>query len=78
MSTKCKVKLNKLGEMINDILIKVSENKQITYSDIFKLKEKHNAICILFKGSSTKKQGGYFKYLAFIKNGNQKRKSVWH
>ena len=26
--------------------------------------------------SNFKKQGGYFKYLAFIKNGNQKQKSV--
>ena len=29
MNTKCKAKVNKMGEMINVILVKASENKEI-------------------------------------------------
>ena len=66
MNTKCKAKINKLGEMINDLLIKVSENKEI-YGDVYKLREKHDAICGLVKKdkSLSIKQGKYFMAMAF-------------
>ena len=73
MNTKIKAKINKLGEMINSLLIKVSENKEI-YNDVFKLQEKHSAICTLIRSTKSvgDKQGSYFRYLAFVKNGSQK------
>ena len=48
MDTKCKAKINKLGEMISALLMKVVENKEL-YGDVYKLREKHDAICSLIK-----------------------------
>ena len=39
MDTKCKAKINKLGEMISALLMKVVENKEL-YGDVYKLREK--------------------------------------
>ena len=66
MDTKCKANINKLGEMINDLLMKVVENKEL-YGDVFKLREKHEAICNLVKKdkSVSPKQAKYFMALAF-------------
>ena len=66
MNTKCKAKMNKLGEMMNDLLIKVSTNKEI-YNDVLKLREKLDAICSLVKNdkSVSAKQAGYFMAMAF-------------
>ena len=73
MNTKIKAKINKLGEMINSLLVKVSENEEI-YKDVFKLQEKYYSICTLIKKTKSvgDKQGSYLRYLAFIKNGSQK------
>jgi hypothetical protein len=69
MNTKCKVKLNKLGDMMNDLLMKVTDKKEI-YNDVFKLREKLDEICSLAKQdkSLSYKQGKYFMALAFKKN----------
>jgi len=68
MSTKYRVKMNKLGEMMNDLLIKVSGKKEI-YNDVFKLREKHDEICSLVKNDKlvSSKQAKYFMALAFKK-----------
>ena len=68
MSTKYKVKLNKLGEMINSLLMKVTDQKEI-YNDVFKLREKLDEICSLAKQdkSISLKQGKYLMALAFMK-----------
>ena len=73
MDTKCKVKLNKLGEMMNDLLMKVSDKKEI-YNDVFKLREKLDEICGLAKQdkSVSSKQVKYFMALAF-KGGKFKK-----
>ena len=69
MNTKCKVKLNKLQEMVSDLLMKVTNQKEI-YNDVFKLREKLDEICSLAKQdkSVSLKQGKYFMALAFKKN----------
>ena len=69
MNTKCKVKLNKLQEMMNDLLMKVITHKEI-YNDVFKLRNKLDEICSLAKQdkSLSAKQGKYFMALAFKKN----------
>ena len=69
MSTKYKVKLNKLGEMMNDLLMKVIMHKEI-YNDVFKLREKLDEICSLAKQdkSISLKQSRYFMALAYKKN----------
>jgi len=69
MNTKCKVKLNKLQEMMNDLLMKVITHKEI-YNDVFKLRNKLDEICSLAKQdkSLSTKQGKYFMALAFKKN----------
>ena len=66
MDTKCKAKINKLGEMINDLLMKVIENKEL-YGDVYKLREKHDAICSLIKKdkSVSSRQAKYFMARAF-------------
>ena len=66
MNTKCKAKINKLGEMINDLLMKVIENKEL-YGDVYKLREKYDAICGLVKKdkSLSIKQGKYFMAMSF-------------
>ena len=68
MNTKCKVKLNKLGEMMNDLLMKVTDKKEM-YNDVFKLREKLDEICSLAKQdkSLSIKQGKYFMAMA-LKN----------
>tara|TARA_Y100000758_G_scaffold218729_1_gene157463 strand:+ start:206 stop:475 length:270 start_codon:yes stop_codon:yes gene_type:complete len=68
MDTKCKVKLNKLGEMMNDLLMKVTDKKEI-YNDVFKLREKLDEICSLAKQdkSVSSKQARYFMAMAFKK-----------
>tara|TARA_R110000751_G_scaffold131674_1_gene234053 strand:- start:27 stop:221 length:195 start_codon:yes stop_codon:yes gene_type:complete len=60
--------MNKLGEMMNDLLIKVSGKKEI-YNDVFKLREKHDEICSLVKNDKlvSSKQAKYFMALAFKK-----------
>ena len=74
MNTKCKVKLNKLGEMMNDLLMKVSDKKEI-YNDVFKLREKLDEICSLAKQdkSVSSKQVKYFMALAFKKDFKEKK-----
>ena len=74
MNTKCKAKINKLGEMINDLLMKVIENKEL-YGDVYKLREKHDAICSLVKKdkSLSIKQGKYFMAMAFKKDFKEKK-----
>ena len=69
MNTKCKVKLNKLGEMMNDLLMKVTDKKEI-YNDVFKLRNKLDEICSLAKQdkSVSPKQAKYFMAMAFKKN----------
>jgi len=69
MSTKYKVKLNKLGEMINSLLMKVTDKKEI-YNDVLKLREKLDEICGLVKQdkSISPKQVKYFKAMAFKEN----------
>jgi hypothetical protein len=73
MNVKCKVKMNKLGEMMNNLLIKVSDKKEI-YNDVFKLREKLDEICSLAKQdkSVSSKQAKYFMALAF--KGNKFKK----
>ena len=66
MDTKCKAKINKLGEMISALLMKVVENKEL-YGDVYKLREKHDAICSLIKKdkSVSSRQAKYFMARAF-------------
>ena len=73
MNTKCKVKMNKLGEMINALLMKVTDKKEI-YNDVFKLREKLDEICSLAKQdkSTSSKQTKYFMALAM--NGGKFKK----
>jgi uncharacterized protein with PhoU and TrkA domain len=68
MNTKCKVKLNKLGEMMNDLSMKVIDKKEI-YDDVFKMREKLDEICTLVKQdkSVSSKQAKYFMAMAFKK-----------
>ena len=66
MNTKCKVKVNKLGEMINALLIKVTINKSL-YDDAYQLREKYNQLCVLIKRdkSVSPKQARFFKARIF-------------
>ena len=61
--------MNKLGEMINNLLMKVVDKKEL-YGDVLQLREKHDAICSLVKNdkSVSLKQGKYFMALAYKKN----------
>ena len=70
MDTKCKAKVNKLGEMINAVLMKVVKNKEL-YDDVYQLREKHDEICILIKKdkSISPKQARFFKARAFERSG---------
>ena len=74
MSTKYRVKMNKLGEMINNLMAKVCENKEL-YDDVFQLREKHDAICgLVAKDKSISiKQGKYFMAMAFKKDFKEKK-----
>ena len=74
MSTKYRAKMNKLGEMINNLLMKVVDNKEL-YGDVLQLREKHDAICSLVKKDKTisLKQGKYFMALAFKKDFKEKK-----
>jgi len=74
MSTKYRAKMNKLGEMINNLLAKVCENKEL-YNDVLQLREKHDAICSLVKKdkSLSIKQGKYFMAMAFKKDFKEKK-----
>jgi hypothetical protein len=74
MSTKYRAKMNKLGEMINNLLMKVIDNKEL-YGDVLQLREKHDAICSLVKKDKTisLKQGKYFMALAFKKDFKEKK-----
>ena len=74
MDTKCKAKVNKLGEMINALLMKVATNQEL-YPDVYQLREKHDEICILIKKdkSVSYKQARFFKARAFERSG----KSSW-
>jgi len=70
MDTKCKAKVNKLGEMINALLMKTTEDKKL-YDDVYKLREKHDELCVLIKKdkSVSIKQARFFKARAFERSG---------
>jgi hypothetical protein len=70
MDTKCKAKVNKLGEMINALLMKTTEDKKL-YDDVYKLREKHDELCVLIKKdkSISIKQARFFKARAFERSG---------
>jgi hypothetical protein len=70
MDTKCKAKVNKLGEMINALLMKTTEDKKL-YEDVYKLREKHDELCVLIKKdkSISIKQARFFKARAFERSG---------
>ncbi len=70
MDTKCKAKVNKLGEMINALLMKTTEDKKL-YEDVYKLREKHDELCVLIKKdkSVSIKQARFFKARAFERSG---------
>ncbi len=69
MNTKCKAKVNKMGEMINAILVKASENKEI-YDELYKLRTKYYELCSLMKKdkSVSPKQARFFKARVFEGN----------
>ena len=69
MNTKCTAKVNKLGEMINAILMKVSENKEL-YKEVYKLRTKYYELCSLIKKdkSVSPKQARFFKARVFEGN----------
>jgi len=66
MDTKCKAKVNKLGEMINAILMTVAENKSL-YDDVYRLRTKYYELCALIKKdkSVSPKQARFFKARIF-------------
>ena len=70
MDIKCKAKVNKLGEMINALLMKTIEDKEL-YGDVYKLREKHDELCVLIKKdkSVSIKQARFFKARAFERSG---------
>jgi hypothetical protein len=70
MDIKCKAKVNKLGEMINALLMKTTEDKKL-YGDVYKLREKHDELCVLIKKdkSVSIKQARFFKARAFERSG---------
>ena len=69
MDTKCKAKVNKLGEMINAILMKVAENKEL-YDEVYKLRTKYYELCTLIKKdkSISPRQARFFKARVFEGN----------
>ena len=69
MDTKCKAKVNKLGEMINAILMKVAENKEL-YDEVYKLRTKYYELCSLIKKdkSISPRQARFFKARVFEGN----------